>query len=55
MSESLNEVLIMPHQPAKHVDLDKGFQQWELLYHMHVLPAGMDSLSGYVVHQVHNL
>ena len=55
MSKPFNKALVMPHQPAECVDLGESLQHWELLYHVYILPAGVEPLLGYVMCQVHNL
>ena len=40
MSESLNKVLAMPHQPAEHMDWGESLQHEELLYHTYISLLG---------------
>ena len=55
MSESLNKASVMSHKPTECVDLGESLLHWELIYRMHIFPAGTNPFMGYVMCQVHNL
>ena len=54
-SKSLDKVPVMAHESAKCVDLGKGLWHRELLHRVDIVSAGVDPLTGNMMHKVYNL
>ena len=54
MGESLDKALIVSQQPTKCANLSKRLWHWKILDGTHVVSAGVDSLLGHAMCQVHD-